>query len=193
MADATASRATYLLGDRYQVPPDQLSDGEVTLRRYHINDASDLFAAAEKSLPELTAWMPWAANGYTLADAESFLKTSTGEWVGKKGYNYALVINGEICGSFGLMNPVIGDAGMGMGYWLGTPWTGRGYATRAASLLTQAAFDCGAEAVQIWHDSRNGKSRAIPERLGYRYLGEYNSLEIIEKGPHGVWQIDKTD
>ncbi|KAJ6788730.1 hypothetical protein PWT90_03928 [Aphanocladium album] len=177
--------------DRYKVPAEQLSDGEVTLRRWQMGDAQSLLAAAEVSLPELKAWMPWAANGYTLEDAETFLSITTADWDKGRGYDWAIVVDAEVVGSCGLMTPAKGSDGMGMGYWLATPVTGRGLATRAAALLTQAAFDCGAESVQIWHKVANGKSRAIPERLGYRFLGQYDDLQIRESGEMGLWQKDK--
>ncbi|KAJ2975584.1 hypothetical protein NQ176_g5442 [Zarea fungicola] len=193
IGDDIPPRPRYLLGDKYKVPAEQLTDGVVTLRRWKIENAPDSFDAVEKSMPELEAWMPWAAGGYTIEDAKIFMAKTTADWDAKTGYNYAVIVDGTICGSFGLMNAVIGDTGMGMGYWLGTPWTGHGYATRAASLLTQAAFDCGAELVQIWHNSKNEKSGNVPKRLGYRYVGEYKALQIIETGPFGVWQMDKPE
>ncbi|XWW96098.1 hypothetical protein V2A60_004068 [Cordyceps javanica] len=190
MAVSTPPEPKPVLGGRYRVPPEQLSDGDVTLRRWHTKDAGDLLAAALPSLPELKAWMPWAANGYTLEDAETFLSLTTAEWGEGKVYNYALIVDEKIVGSFGLMNPAKGSAGMGMGYWLATPMTGRGLATKAAGLLTTAAFDCGAELVQVWHAVANVKSRAVPERLGYQYLGQYEDLQIAERGAMGLWQKD---
>lgn len=186
MADATPPVLT-----QYKVPADQLGDGNVTLRRWQKEDAPGLLAAAEDALPELKMWMPWAANGYTLKDAESFLAISTAAWDKGREYDYAIVVDGTIAGSCGLMTPALGSLGMGMGYWLATSVTGRGSATKAAALLTQAAFDCGAEVVQVWHKVANDKSRAIPKRLGYRFLGEHDDLQISEPGLMGLWQMDR--
>ncbi|KAJ3480694.1 hypothetical protein NLG97_g8009 [Lecanicillium saksenae] len=190
MADSTPPEKP-VLADRYKVPAEQLSDGVVTLRRWQVEDAQKLFAAAEPSVAELKAWMPWAANGYTLEDAETFLSITTVDWDKGRGFDFAIVANDKVVGSCGLMSPAMGSDGMAMGYWLSTPATGRGLATKAAALLTQAAFDCGAELVQIWHKVANGKSRAIPERLGYRFLGQYDNLQIREPGEMGLWQKDK--
>lgn len=191
MADSTSSQQKPLLGDRYKVPAERLSDGNVTLRRWQISDAQSLFEAAEPSLPELKVWMPWAANGYTLADAETFLRIAVDGWAKGEAYNYAVIVDERVVGSFGLMSPARGGVGMGMGYWLATSVTGRGLASQAAVLLTQAAFDCGAELVQIWHQASNGKSRAIPQRLGYQFLGEFDDLKISEPGMIGLWQKDR--
>ncbi|ATY65367.1 ribosomal N-acetyltransferase [Cordyceps militaris] len=190
MAEPTPPKSKPVLADRYKVPSEQLTDGAVTLRRWHLRDAKALLAAAVPSLPELKIWMPWAANGYTLADAESFLSITTADWDRGAGYNYAVLVDAQVVGSVGLMNPAQGPDGMGIGYWLATSVTGRGLASKAAALLTQTAFDCGAELVQIWHAVANAKSRAVPERLGYRYLGEHEDLQISERGVMGLWQKD---
>ncbi|KAM3506235.1 hypothetical protein MY11210_007631 [Beauveria gryllotalpidicola] len=192
MAESTPPKPKSVLAEQYKVPAEQLHDGDVTLRRWHPSDAQRLFDAAESSLPELKAWMPWAANGYTLQDAETFLRITTADWDRGAGYNYAILANEQIIGSCGLMSPARGDVGMGMGYWLATPMTGRGLATKAAALLTRAAFGCGAELVQIWHAVGNGKSRAVPERLGYEFLGDFEHLQIAEPGAMGLWQKDRS-
>ncbi len=193
MADSTLPKQKAVLADRYSVPPEQLSDGEVTLRRWYISEAQDLYVAAAASLPELQLWMPWAADGYTLADAATFIRAAADGWDKGEAYNYAVVVEDRVVGSFGLMPPARGGAGMGMGYWLATAATGRGLATRAAALLTDAAFEAGAEMVQIWHRAENGKSRAVPQRLGYRYLGEHHDLPIAECGLMGLWQKDRPE
>ncbi|OAA54646.1 acetyltransferase [Cordyceps fumosorosea ARSEF 2679] len=193
MADSTPTKPKSVLAERYQVPSEQLTDGEVTLRRWHLPDAPALLAAASASLPELQRWMPWAAHGYTLDDATSFLRVAVADWDAGRGYNYAVVVDGRVLGSFGLMEPASGAVGVGMGYWLATEATGRGLATRAAGMLTRAAFECGAELVQIWHRVENARSRAIPERLEYRFVGEREDLQISERGAMGLWQKDKPE
>lgn len=192
MADTT-KKPKVALADKYKVPAELLTDGEITLRRWHITDADALHAAAAASLPELQRWMPWAAHGYTLADAVTFINSTTGDWEHGEDYTFALIVDGEIVGSVGLMRPVVGDMGMATGYWIKTVVTGRGLATKATALLTKTAFALGAEAMQIWHHVDNEKSRAIPARLGFRCLGEWDDLEIGSGGMHGVWQMDRPD
>lgn len=181
------------LGDRYKTPPEIIQDGEITLRRWTVADADDLLAAATASLPELKQWMPWAQNGYTMDTALGFLTMSTADWDANKEYNYTLIYNGEISGSLGLMDPAVGGVGMALGYWVATPVTGRGLATRAARLLTRTAFEAGAEVVQIWHRVENEKSKAVPRKLGYRFVGEQMLPETRFEGLHWVWEMKRPD
>lgn len=182
------------LKDKYKIPPEELTDGEITLRRWRIDDVAALASAAASSLPELKPWMPFAANGYNEDDARTFLTLTTAEWDQGKVYNYALVVDGAVSGSFGLMDPIHGNDGVGMGYWISTPKSGRGLATRAATLLTSCGFSIGAELVQIWHAMGNVRSEAIPRRLGYQFMGTYefdDDPRINPKGLHGLWQMSQ--
>lgn len=179
------------LKEKYKVPPEELTDGEITLRRWRIDDVDALAAAAAPSLPELQRWMPFAANGYNEDDARKFLTFTTAEWDQGRIYDYALIVDGAVAGSFGLMDPIYGTDGVGMGYWVSTPLSGRGLATRAAALLTDCGFGIGAELVQIWHRVENDRSKAIPRRLGYQFMGDYDFSDQpgeTPKGLHGLWQ-----
>ncbi|KAJ6782707.1 hypothetical protein PWT90_07594 [Aphanocladium album] len=179
-----------MLARKYRRPAEEIRHGDMALRRWRIGDAQHLFAAVEPSLSDLRPWMAWAANDFTVDDARHYLSRTVRQWNAGEVYDYALIVDGRIVGSFGLMKPVIGRVGMSMGYWIATSVTGRGLATRAASLLTETALGLGAELIQIRHHTDNAKSRAIPARLGYRHIGDWDELQTIERGPHSVWQMD---
>ncbi|KJK75877.1 hypothetical protein H634G_09242 [Metarhizium anisopliae BRIP 53293] len=153
-----------------RAPPERLVEGDLVLRRWKLSDAAELHAAASSSAVELARWMPWAADGYDLTKAQQFLDFTSKAWDNGESYDFAIIV----------------------GYWLAKEATGRGLATRAASLLTRTAFAVGAEHVQIRHDERNHRSGAIPRRLGFKSLG----LESLPAGKGGgkevslLWQKD---
>jgi hypothetical protein len=72
MSVNTSQHKKVVLRDKYKVPAEVLQDGEVTLRRWRIEDADALLAAVVVSLRELQIWMPWAKNGYTIDDRKQF-------------------------------------------------------------------------------------------------------------------------
>ena len=179
---------------KIQPPAPLLTDGDLTLQRWQLADAEDLLAAVTQSIHELRRWMPWAADGYTLADAQSFLAFATAAWDAGEEYNFAVVVNGRISGSCGLMRPVSAAAHtLEIGYWLARDVTRRGLATRAAALLVRTAFASGAKHVQIRHDELNSRSAAIPRRLGFTCLGAL----LLGANTNGngttnvLWQMDK--
>jgi RimJ/RimL family protein N-acetyltransferase len=73
-----------------------------------------------------------------------------------------------VIGGCGLMHRR-GPGTLEIGYWVDVAHTGRGVATEAARLLTDAADDIdGVRCVWILTDEANVRSAAVPRRLGYR-------------------------
>jgi RimJ/RimL family protein N-acetyltransferase len=59
-----------------------------------------------------------------------------------------------------------------IGYWVRADAEGRGYVTEASIALTQVALGlAGLPRLEIRCDSRNLRSRRIPERLGFKLEG----------------------
>jgi RimJ/RimL family protein N-acetyltransferase len=88
------------------------------------------------------------------------------------------------------------EAGFEIGYWLHAAYTGRGLATRAAAMLVAEAWRVGAAYVMIRHDEANVRSRAVPERLGFRFVER--RAPIVEKltsarvGVDVIWRLEHT-
>ncbi|KAJ6446964.1 GCN5-related N-acetyltransferase (GNAT) domain-containingprotein [Purpureocillium lavendulum] len=184
-------------------PPERLHDSneDLVLRRWRTTDTDALYAAASTSIVELSQWMPWAAKGYTKADAEDFLARRAGPaWDKGEDYSFAIITEGRIVGSCGLMRR-IGPGGLEIGYWIASDATGRGVATRAAAMLARAAFALGADRVQIRHDEANERSAGVPRRLGFRCLGQVPPLDAVDEMPAPgmrspkdiLWQLDSTE
>ncbi|WP_236791173.1 GNAT family N-acetyltransferase [Amycolatopsis sp. GM8] len=173
-------------------PASELSDGEVRLRRWRIDDAAAVFRAVNDSLDHLAPFMPWAVDGYSEADAVDFVATSEREWRDGEAFSYAIVsADDEILGSIGLMTR-IGGGGLEIGYWLGKPYTGRGLATGATALLVAEAFRIGANRVEIRHDEANERSGLVPARLGFTRVGSAPAElpgGTASTGTHVRWRL----
>lgn len=155
-------------------PPETLTDGVVVLRRWRPDDAAASVACVTGSLAALEPWMPWASRHYSLDSARQFLASAHAAWLAGEEFHYAFTMGHgrPPQGSFSLLRPRSGKPDtLEVGYWLATELTGRGLASRATALVTRAAFEIGAEAVQIGHREGNVRSAAIPRRLGFVCLG----------------------
>ena len=175
--------------------PDELIGlGPVTLRRYREDDADAVFAAVTESLDHLRPWMPWAAR-YTRQSAAEYLDGSIRSWEDGTEYNYAILAEGALAGSAGLMARV-GPGGLEIGYWVHRDWTGRGLATAAAAALVGQAFRLpGVERVVIMHDELNVASGKIPRKLGFTEI-ERRPLDPPAAAGTGfgvVWRLLRTD
>ncbi|MFY9829846.1 MAG: GNAT family N-acetyltransferase [Rhodoplanes sp.] len=119
----------------------------------------------DRRIAENTARIP---HPYRLADAEDWIALANADPRDK-----TLLItlrDGTIAGACGLEwrdgpHPEIG-------YWLGVPYWGRGYATEAARALIDQAFgDLGHEAVEAGARTTNPASRRVLEKCGFQWTG----------------------
>jgi ribosomal-protein-serine acetyltransferase len=174
-------------------PPETLSHGQVSLRRWRVDDAAALLAAVIESQEHLRPWMPWA-DGYDENRAAEFLRECDVQWASGSAFAYAIMVGDQIVGSAGLHKRV-GDGGLEIGYWVHSDWTGRGIATDATAALTDAALALpGVDRVAIYHDAANVASGRIPAKLGYARLGEQPTRDLWpaapgETGTDVVWQV----
>ncbi|EHK26513.1 uncharacterized protein TRIVIDRAFT_52424 [Trichoderma virens Gv29-8] len=152
------------------LPPEEAVDGEIQLRRWRSDDVATLHALVNRSLPELSPWMPWAANGYSKEDAVEAIRLGSEGWDAGEEFEYAIVVDGQVRGSCRIVKRG-GPGVFELGYWLGSGETGRGLATRASALLVGIAFDQGADCVEVRNDESNARSGLIPLRLGFNCLG----------------------
>lgn len=178
-------------------PPEVLVDGELTVRRFGVEDTKDaerLHAAIVASVEHLRPFMPWAAyEPLPLADRVELLQRWAEEWDDATSFGYGMFVGDEVVGGCGL-HPRIGPGGIEIGYWVRVDQAGRGLATRAARLLTDAAFTIdGIDHVEIHHDNANVRSGRVPAKLGYVARREVED-GISAPGDCGVsteWRMER--
>lgn len=79
---------------------------------------------------------------------------------------------GELAGTMGLMLKLAHDKAE-LGYWIGVPYWGRGYATEAAVAMMQYGFEhWSLHRIEALHFSRNPASGKVMQKLGMRYEGK---------------------
>src|SRR4051794_21377091 len=114
-------------------PPEMINAGELVLKRWEPEWAGEATAAVRDSLPELTAYMPWARDTYGVADSRAFIERSVKNWSDGTEFNYAVFTTiGELVGAIGLMTRM-GPGVLEIGYWTRTAYAGRGYMTTAVN------------------------------------------------------------
>ena len=140
-----------------------LTDGVVTLAPARLEDAEAVAAAVQASLDTLSAWMPWATPAYDAESARQWIRTA--QRPGVHGLSIRLA-DGTIIGSCGLQSHDVPNRCTELGYWIGSTYTGNGYATRASRLLIAHAFETlDVHRVTILVSVQNDRSQRVAERL----------------------------
>jgi RimJ/RimL family protein N-acetyltransferase len=138
----------------------------LTLRAPRLEDAKAIAALAnDRRIAENTRRIP---HPYALGDAEEFIATVNhghGEMALLIALDDGTLIGG--CG-LGLMDGQVPD----LGYWLGVPYWGKGFATEAVRALIDYAFtDLDHVALQAGARVTNPASRRILEKCGFQWTG----------------------
>ena len=137
-------------------------------------DGKAVYQAMQASLTELKAWMPWAHREQTVEDVEVNMRDAHAKFLTRDDLRLHIFNRetGEFIGSSGLhrINWMIPK--FEIGYWIDSRYSGKGYIIEATEAITKFAFtELKANRVEIRCDSKNIKSRAIPERLGFTLEG----------------------
>jgi ribosomal-protein-serine acetyltransferase len=131
-------------------------------------DAPELYALIEANREHLARWMPWAA-GQDLAGTERFIAEAEEQLARDDGFQARIAPEGEIIGVAGFHAVDWINRNTSIGYWLAEPAQGRGTMTTVVrALLDYVFYEWELHRVEIHCAPENRRSRAIPERLGFR-------------------------
>jgi ribosomal-protein-serine acetyltransferase len=155
-----------------------LSD-DCHLRLLAESDAEELHALIEANRARLIPWMPWAA-GQDLEGTREFLRIARRQVDDNNGVQTAIVCGQHIVGVIGFHAVNWAHRSTSIGYWLDEKHEGQGTMTRAVQTLVDHALSVWMlNRVEIRVASENARSRAIPERLGFREEGTLRQAERI--------------
>lgn len=144
--------------------PDRLATARLALRAPGRGDIGAIAALAnDRAIHAMTAALPFP---YERTHAETFverLARTEAEWA----YGIALR-DGPLVGVIGLHTD---RDPWEIGYWIGQPFWGRGYASEAAAALVAAALEI-VPALNARARRENATSRAVLEKTGFRLVGE---------------------
>jgi ribosomal-protein-serine acetyltransferase len=156
-----------------------LGDG-AELRLLDDEAAAPLFALIDANRAHLRQWLPWVDHEQSVEAARTFLRAAQRQLADNRGGQYGIWHRDQLAGVIG-QHPIDWENRAGaLGYWLGAAHEGRGLMTRACrALVTHAFRDLGLHRVEIRAAPANRRSRAIPERLGFRQDGILRDAEWL--------------
>jgi RimJ/RimL family protein N-acetyltransferase len=160
----------------------------LVMRPPHEDDIPELAALANnRRVAEMLARMP---HPYGEAEARAFIEMSGQKRAAGCAYAVTLAETGAFVGGAGL-NAMGG--GLELGYWIGEPYWGRGYATEAAHALVDLAFRATTiERLDVSCRVINPSSRRVIHKCGFQYAGQ-GMLDSLVAGrvPVERYQLDR--
>lgn len=157
------------LDNREEPMQPNIDTARLILRAFDLSDAKCVAGlAGDKVISDMTANIP---HPYTLSDAESWIKTHEQLFSSGKGVVYAITLkeNSKLIGAVSV--PKIEEDTGTLGYWLGVPYWGCGYATEASNaLITFSKHNLGLARLQVMHLVGNERSKSVIQKLGVTYI-----------------------
>lgn len=147
-------------------------NNNVELRMLDESYAKDLFSLVEKNRSYLREWLPWLDNSKTLDDTLNFRKLSIDLFSKDEALALGIFYKSTLTGIISF-NKIDWQNGVVLiGYWLSESHQGKGIMTESCKALINYAFtELQLNRVEIRCAEGNKKSRAIPERLGFKQEG----------------------
>jgi RimJ/RimL family protein N-acetyltransferase len=170
-----------------------LETERLTLRASRPDDAKMIATLAnDRRVAENLRRLP---HPYSLADAQSFVTAANAT-----ADEIALVIT--VRGAAAEPGDVVGACGIAgmdgetpeIGYWLGVPFWGNGYATEVARALVDYSFDTvGFEVLYAGARVSNPASRRVLEKCGFQWagVGLYRVRALRSSAPVDRFRIDR--
>ena len=161
----------------------ELKTNRLTLRKFNKDDISDI--AQAMSDWDVVKWLAVVPHPYSESDAEEFVERRQGDDAPnpKTGFSLAMDLAGEVIGCMAIYTPKE-DWGISepnvleIGYWVGRPHWGQGYASEAATAALAFATELGVKDVVAGAAIENEASCNVLLKLGFEEtgIGEYFCL-----------------
>ena len=162
-----------LLTSRLGLRPFRLSDAAVVQR-----------LAGDFDVAKMLDVVPFP---YPDGEAARWIATHDERRAQNADYPFAIERDGEVVGCVGLNRE--SDGLLHLGYWIGVPYWGKGFATEAARAALEFAFDELTEPeVKSGHYADNHASGRVMTKLGFRYAKE--SMRFSKASGHAVRFLD---
>ena len=143
------------------------------LRPWVSTDAPSLYELAkDPRIGMLCGWKPFER----IDDAHEALSTVL---AAPDSYAVTLASTGELVGSIALRidtdSPEASVADIG--YWIGAPYWGNGYATEAGHAIIDRARELGVTTIVLKYFDGNSASRRVSEKLGFAWRSREEDVE----------------
>jgi ribosomal-protein-alanine N-acetyltransferase len=148
-----------------------LQTERLTLRHYVLSDIPALMPLiGAREVAATTLRIP---HPYTESDAQEFIVMTREDHSSANGLHLGIVLRetGALCGGVGLrIEPEHRHAELG--YWIGVPYWGNGYATEAAAAVVKHGFEViGLHRIFASHFADNTASAGVLKKIGMRREG----------------------
>ena len=173
-----------------------LLEGETRIRPFEPDDAPAMLQLIQSSRDHLDRWLRWSNTIQSEADARATVALFVGKRAAGTGFHSGIWVADRLAGGVVCRDLDRQHRCAEIGYWLGPDFTGRGLATRASSLAIDYLIGSrGAHRIEMQCGVHNVRSRAVPERLGFRLEGirresYWITTQFVDSAVYGLLEAE---
>ena len=158
--------------------------------------AEELFELTDRNREFLQQWLPWLDRIKAASDTKDFIEAQLLRFQQGEALHVTIFYRQKIAGVVGY-NEIDRDNNIGhLGYWLASEYNSKGIMTKSVRELIEIGFDYyKLNRIDIRCAEGNSRSRAIPERLGFKNEGVIRQAEKLTNRyvDHVVYGLLKED
>jgi len=146
----------------------------IVVRGWQDADSEAFYAAIRESAERISVWLPWPKEHQSVDDTRAYVRRSQARFALRELLDMGIFMraDGTLLGAISLVPHRWDVPSFEIGYWLRSSAEGQAYMSEAVRLLVTYCFETlDTQRLLIRCDVRNDRSRAIPERLGFRLEG----------------------
>lgn len=151
------------------------------MRSWTLKDAPTLYKLTDDNRNILKIWLTWVPDIKGVEDIEKFIKRC------RKGYQKGTSLEtglwhkGKLIGCIGFNRIYKQSKKATIGYWLSKDYQGKGVMTESVKALIKYGFGkLNLNRIDLKAGEKNTKSRAIPERLGFKKEGTLREDQFVD-------------
>ena len=159
-----------------------IETSRLILRPWLASDAESLFSlASDSEIGPAAGWLPHES-------VEESAKIIETVFAAPETYAVVLKEGGALVGCVGFnagdaASMSLSDGELELGYWIGRPYWGRGYAVEAARALVERGFvELGLHGIHAAYFDGNERSRRVLDRLGFFFMRTEKDVECVLLG-----------
>lgn len=160
---------------------------DVVIRSFTLDDLDELFAIVDANRDFLRQWLPWADRIQEPADEAPYVEMALEKEARGEGFEAGIYRQNQLIGSIGLHFVNEETRATEIGYWLVQNQTGGGVMTACVRSVVNYCFaTLKLNRIEIRAAGDNFKSRAVPERLGFRLEGQLRQAHVLHGQLHDL-------
>jgi ribosomal-protein-serine acetyltransferase len=166
------------------------------LRLIDRQHTGELFKLIDSNREYLRRWHPWVDGVRSADDSGKMISIWEQQNANNRGFCATIFFDGQFCGVIHHLNVDWPNRWTALSYWLDAAHQGQGIMTSCCRAMIFHSFKTwNLNRITIECATENDRSRAIPERLGFKFEGIVRGVEWLHDryADHAVYGLLRLD